>query len=370
MKGGCFMYPMLEINIKKIEHNLDYIKNRLAKDNISLTGVLKGCACLPEVVDMYKRKGLHSIGSSRIVQLKEIKLSDPTVNTMLVRIPMLGEIDDVVQYADVSLNSELVTLKALSETAHKFGKKHGVILMFDLGDLREGCFKEAELLELGEYVERSKYLHLLGIGTNLSCYGSILPTQENMDRLVKVSECLEHRINRELELISGGATSTFPLFDKGKLNYRISHLRIGEGILNHKDLPFYRDIDYPMYDDAFILKAQIVEIKDKPSYPIGEMSMDAFGNKPDYEDRGVERRAICAVGNQDIGTFEKLVPVDKDVRLIGSSSDHLILSISENADYEVGSIMEFEIFYPSLLYLANSKYVSKKYVYKIEDPKF
>ncbi len=364
------MYPLLEINIKKLEHNLDYVKNRLEEEGILLTGVLKGCACLPEVVEMYKNKGMHSLGSSRMRHLIEIKQSYPDVKTMLVRIPMLSEIDDVIRFANISLNSELATLKALCESANKYGVVHDVILMFDLGDLREGCFDESELLKLAEFVEKSKHLNLLGVGTNLSCYGSILPTEENMNRLVKVTEFLEHKINREIKFISGGSTSTFPLCDAGTLNPRINHLRIGEGMLNHKDLPFYRDIDYPMYDDAFILKAQIVEIKDKPSYPIGEMSMDAFGNKPDYQDRGVERRALCAVGNQDVGTFEKLVPVDKEVKLVGASSDHLIVSIREDSDYQVGSIMDFEIFYPAMLYLTNSRFVSKKYIYDIDNPKF
>ncbi len=361
------MYPLLEVNIKKLEYNLDYIKSKLAKEGILLTGVLKGCACLPAVVDMYKYKGIHSIGSSRMYHLRRIKEDDANIQAMLLRIPALCEVEDVIKYTEISLNSERITLDALNQMALKYNKVHKIILMFDLGDLREGCFDVEELLKLGEFVEKASNLYLLGIGTNLSCYGSIKPTKTNMDRLVEVAEILEDKIGRRLEIISGGATSTIPLIDEGILNSRINHLRVGEQILNNKDLPFYHDIHYPMYDDAFILKLQIVELKTKPSRPIGQMSIDAFGNTPEYEDRGLEKRAICSLGNLDVGSFNKLVPVDKNVHIVGASSDHLIVRFSDEVDYEVGSVMDFEVFYPAMLYLTNSAMTDKKYVYDISE---
>ncbi len=318
-------------------------------------------------LDIRSHRGTATQVTLEDKQLKQIKQSDSTVKTMLVRIPMISEAEDVVKFADVSLNSEIKTLKVLEETAKKLNIKHSVIIMFDLGDLREGCFDELELLKLGQFAEKSKYLHLLGVGTNLSCYGSILPTEINMNRLVQVTETLEESIDRKLEIISGGATSTFPMLDDDKLNPRINHLRMGEGILNNMDLPFYRDINYPMYDDAFILKAEIIEIKQKPSYPIGEKSMDAYGNIPEYVDKGIQTRAILAVGNQDIGSYTKLVPMNKNVELIGASSDHLIVSVNNDSDYDIGDIMEFKIFYPSMLYLSNSSLVKKEYVYALDE---
>ncbi len=357
------MYPILEINIRKLEENLDYIKLKLEKENIFLTGVLKGCGCLKEIVDMYKLKGLHSIASSRVKHLEEIKENDCKIPTMLLRIPMLSEIEDVIKYADISLNSELDTLKALEIEAKKQDKKHSIILMFDLGDLREGCFELSELLLQAEYVEKSSHLHLLGVSTNLSCYGSILPSEENIDRLVSIAEEIESKIGRELELISGGATTTLPLIDQGVLNKRINHLRIGEAILNNKDLPEYFNVHYPLHDDVFILKAQIVEIKNKPSYPIGDMLVDAFGNKPEYIDKGIQKRAILAIGNFDVGFYNKLIPVDEDIELIGASSDHLIISIKEDSDYKIGSVVEFEMYYPPMLYMTRRRLVHKKFIY-------
>ena len=57
---------------------------------------------------------------------------------MLIRIPMISEAEDVVRYTDISLNSEIKVAKALSKEAIKMGKIHEIILMVDVGDLREG----------------------------------------------------------------------------------------------------------------------------------------------------------------------------------------------------------------------------------------
>ncbi len=357
------MYPLLKIDINKLEYNLDFIKNRLNEKNIKITGVLKGCASLEGIVDLFAKKDLHSLASSRMKQIEKMKKRHNNLKTMLIRIPMLDEIESVIKYADISLNSELITLKALEKEAENKGVMHEVITMFDLGDLREGCFDEEEFFDISLYVENSKHLKLLGTGTNLSCYGSILPTKENINRLVEVTEKLEEKIKRKVELISAGATSSLPLFESGKMNERVNHLRLGESILNNKDLPEYFNLDYKLYDDIFKVEAQIVEIKEKPSHPIGQMVIDAFGRRPVYIDKGIQRRGILAMGRQDIADYDKLIPVDKNIEIIGASSDHLIIDLTNAKGYEIGSIVDFEMYYPPMLYLSNSDLVTKKYIY-------
>lgn len=86
----------------------------------------------------------------------------------------------------------------------------------------------------------------------------------------------------------------------------INHLRIAEAILLGKDLQVdwgIRDMDY-LRMDTFTLRAEVVEVRDKPTYPIGEFAIDAFGHKPVYEDRGIRRRAILALGRADVGELE------------------------------------------------------------------
>ena len=127
----------------------------------------------------------------------------------------------------------------------------------------------------------------------------------------------------------------------------IYNLRVGEGILLNRDLPDLWTVSVlNLHQQTFILKAQVIEIKDKPSYPIGESCIDAFGHLPVYTDRGIRKRAILAVGRQDFGMHDKLIPLLDGVEIIGSSSDHLIID-TENCKEKinVGDILEFDIYY-------------------------
>ena len=110
-------------------------------------------------------------------------------------------------------------------------------------------------------------------------------------------------IGRKLEIVSGGATSSFTLVHWGTMPEGINHLRIGEGILVAKDLQVdwgIHDMDY-LRMDCMTLRAQIVEVKNKPTHPVGPIMVDCFCNRPTYEDRGIRRRAIAGIGRADVG---------------------------------------------------------------------
>jgi len=283
---------------------------------------------------------------------------------MLVRLPMYCELEDLVKYVDISLNSELSTIELIDSLCKKNNKSHGVILMLDLGDLREGFIDSNELVNAAVFVEKNlEHIELKGIGTNLGCYGAIKPTVENLSKLVAVANEIEKRIGRKLEIISGGSTSSIPLLLEGKLPKGINNLRVGEGILLNRDLPdLWKVSVLNLHQQTFILKAQVIEIKDKPSYPIGESFIDAFGHIPVYTDRGIRKRAILAVGRQDFGMHDKLIPLLDGVEVIGSSSDHLIIDVENCKEkINVGDVLEFDIYYAPMLYLTASCNVKKTY---------
>jgi predicted amino acid racemase len=279
---------------------------------------------------------------------------------------MISEIGEVVKYADISLNSELETINKIENECRKQNKKHKIILMMDLGDLREGILDEDEFINTVLYIENNlKYVKLYGIGTNLSCYGSIKPTYKNLNKLCNVGIKIENKIGRDLDIISGGATTTLPLILENNIPKKINNLRIGEAILVGRDL-----IDYWGYDlkqihkDTIILKAEVIELKSKPSYPIGDMFIDAFGNKPIYEDRGIRKRAIVGIGKQDFVFHDSLIPLDEGIKIVGSSSDHLIIDIQDSTkNIELGDVINFGMFYPNVLFLTVSEYVKKEYIF-------
>ncbi len=356
------IYPQLQINHKKIMENVQEVVRLCKVSNISVSGVVKGVNGQKGVIESFASGGCAHIASSRIKQLEMTKQMDPNLQTMLLRIPMASELEDVVTWADISLNSEKQTIDWLEAICAKKNHHHGVLLMMDLGDLREGIIDRNELIALAIYVETHlKWVTLKGIGTNLGCYGAIRPTEENLGLLCDVALEIENAIGRPLELVSGGATSSLPLLLEGKMPSKINNLRIGEGILLNMDLPNIWGVTIPnLNQDTFTLLAQIVEIKTKPSYPIGEIFIDAFGHTPEYEDKGIQKRAILAIGKQDFAMEDKLLPVDAGVSIIGSSSDHLIVSIGDsNIDYQIGDIMGFKIYYGPMLHLCTCEHVLK-----------
>lgn len=358
-------YPLLEFDLEKLLHNAQIITNLCQSYGIEVAGIVKGFNAIPAGAFTIARGGCKQIGSSRIEHLKVLKDLGLRVPTMLVRIPMLDEAEDVIEYADISLNSNIATLRVLDATAKRLNKMHKVILMYDLGDLREGFFYRKDIADTACYVERDlENLELVGIGTNLGCYGSTKPTRENLFELAETAELIETQINRKLDYISGGGSTTLPALLQGEVPKKINHLRIGEAICNTQDLPRYFGVTIDGMDkDTFVLKAQIVELYNKPTYPIGELCVDAFGRKPIYIDRGIRLRAIVALGNQDTWDCSRLVPKDERIIVVGASSDHTILDIQDcDKAYKVGDVIEFNVLYQSMLFTTMSPTVNVKII--------
>ncbi|MDD3169385.1 MAG: alanine/ornithine racemase family PLP-dependent enzyme [Eubacteriales bacterium] len=357
MSNSEVRYPMVELDLKKFRNNIDQAVFRCGKLGIGLAGVIKGFTGIPEGAKQFAEAGCDYIASSRLEQIQGCIDYGIKASYMLIRVPMLSEIEEAVRITDISLNSEVEVLKALNKEALKQGKVHKVVIMIDLGDLREGFWDKKEFLDAALMVENEcDGLYLAGVGTNLGCYGSILATPEKMNELIADAEMVEKAIGRTLDIISGGATTSFPMVLNNTMPKRINNLRMGEGIILAKDLKDLLGLDMSfMYQDAFTLKAQIIELKDKPSYPVGQLSFDAFGNIGTYEDRGIRKRALLGMGKVDIAYPDMIYPRDKGIEVIGSSSDHLILDVEDaEREFKVGDIVEFDLCYATNVFVTNS----------------
>lgn len=347
-------YPQLEFDLALLRSNADAVISRCRGMGIRVCGVVKGVDGMPEAARVLRAAGAAELGTSRLEQVAKCRAAGVPGPWLLIRVPGLTELPDVVALCETSLQSEWPTLLALEEECLRQNKTHRVIVMTDLGDLREGFWDKKELVDVCERVERDlPHVQLAGIGVNLTCYGSTKPTPEKMNELVGLARQVEQRIGRKLEIVSGGATSSFTLVHWGTMPAGVNHLRIGEAILLGKDLQVdwgIRDMDY-LRMDALTLRAEVVEVKDKPTYPIGEFAIDAFGRKPVYEDRGIRRRAILALGRADVGELESLIPREPGLTVIGGSSDHCIVDVEDcPRRLQVGDIVEFSLCYSHMLY--------------------
>lgn len=355
------MYPRLEINIDKLKVNAKTLVNKCKNNNLEVAMVTKVYCAIPEVVSELVDTGIDYIADSRIKNIK--KLKDINLPKMLLRIPMISEIEELVKYVDISFNSEMETIQRINEEAKKINKIHKVVLMVDLGDLREGYFKEEELFDAVNEILKLENIEFIGLGTNLTCYGAVIPSNENLSRLSNLAKKIESKFNIKLPFVSGGNSSSIYLIDKNQLPKGITNLRPGEAIALGKETAYGNPIE-GTYQDVFKLICEIIEIKNKPSVPIGEIGVDAFGNKPHYEDRGIRRRAIIGIGRQDIN-IASIIPVDSKIDILGASSDHLILDITDSEkNYNVGDKVEFLLEYGGLMAAATSEYVYKEIVHE------
>ncbi|MGE5653426.1 MAG: alanine/ornithine racemase family PLP-dependent enzyme [Bacillota bacterium] len=345
------------IDLAKISHNSRIMVSKCAQAGMIVVGVVKAVSGSPEVATAMLDGGVQWLADSRIENLTRLRQAGLQQTLMLLRTPHLGEVEQVVATADISLNSELATIRALGETACRQGKVHQIVFMVDVGDLREGVMPD-DVMPLVHEIALVPGTELVGLGTNVGCYGGLVPTPENTTIICDLAKEIREKIGLDLPYLSGGNTRTSILLDDGGMPPGLHHLRLGEGILLGNYTLDGRKIP-GSYQDAFILQAPVIELKTKPSRPQGVIARDAFGQIPAYEDKGLRRRAIVAVGRQDLGAGW-LIPLDQGVEILGASSDHLIVDICDAVhDIEVGSILSFRLDYGSLVGLMTSPYVDK-----------
>ncbi len=349
------MYPRLMIHLDKYRENLVKMIELCDKNNIALVPVTKVFCAEQPFIDVINQTSIEVIGDSRILNLKSMQT---TKKKMLLRLPMLSEVSEVIQYCDMSLNSEWDVLVALNEEAKKQHKTHGFLLMIDLGDLREGLYYQALNDDFIKNLATLDHLHMLGIGTNLTCYGGVIPSKDVYHKLENVLKRCEEVSGQKMMIISGGNSSSVDMLIKGELPSYINQLRIGESIILGRETA-YGTMIKGFFDDVMTLEVEIIELKEKPSQPEGDIGMDAFGETHHFEDRGLILRALGAVGRQDVAIAHLIPP--KGIHLLGASSDHLVMEIVEGT-YHVGDIITFKLTYGGILSLMTSRYVEKCYV--------
>lgn len=359
-------YPVLEVNLEAIRNNARVMREYCMARGVSIAGVVKVSDGDLRVARALYEGGCTQLAAPRIVHLKQIKQALPQVEAMLIRIPTPSEAAEVVRDCDISLNSEADTLRALNSTAGRLGKVHGVVLMLDVGDLREGVTSEESLLPLALLVERAlPNLRLMGIGTTYACFGGLMPTQENLGTLAHAVKRVEEAIGRKLGIVSGGSSINLTLLaNGGGMPPEITHLRLGGSIINPVSIRRNRNVAIPgIREDTFTLTAELVEVAVKPSRPSGTQGRNWAGDVVDFPDLGLRRRAILALGSQDVGDARKLIPRDVGVRVVRNSSDHTILDITDSGkDWRPGDKVSFGLYYMPLLYAFATRHVAIHYL--------
>ncbi len=319
-------------------------------------GVSKATLGNPEIAKAMIQGGVKFIADSRIENIQEMKNAGVSTQFVLLR-TALSQAEAVIRNVDISLNTELKTVRELSRYAKIYHTTHQIIIMVEMGDLREGILP-CDLSQFIKAILGLPNIKIIGIGCNLACYGGIKPDAQKMGELSKLADAIEKEFEINLEIISGGNSANYEWCESTQQVGRINNLRLGESILlgcetiNRKAIP-------GLYTSAFKLIAEVIESKEKPSVPFGEICQNAFGIVPTFRDRGIRRRVIIALGRQDI-LVSGLSP-SNGLEILGSSSDHVVLDSNHSA-CEVGSEVKFNLDYGGLLSAMTSPFITKQFI--------
>lgn len=348
----------------KLQHNFQYLQKLFAANHIEwaiVTKLLCGNSLfLREVI----RLGLQELCDSRISNLKKIKQiaaeEGRQVQTVYIKPPAKKSIKSLVQYADVSFNTEYATMKLLSDEARRQGKIHKVVIMIELGDLREGVMGE-QLIDFYRSVFELPNLEITGIGANLNCLHGVMPSEDKLIQLSLYKQLIEANFDQKIPWVSGGTSVVLPLLLKRRLPKGTNHFRIGETLYFGVNLFSGKTIK-GMKADVLKFDAQIIEMQEKPRVPIGQLEENPSGDvfEVDESDYGkTSYRAILDVGLLDINP-DYLRPIDNHLSISGASSDMIVIDVGNTRrNYKVGDFISFKLKYMGALSLLNSNYIEK-----------
>jgi len=348
--------PRLELDLGKIHHNARVLVNRLSKRGISVSGVTKATLGSPELAKTLMAAGVTGLADSRIENIQIMRSAAIDAPMTLIRTPMISQAALVVESADISLNSELDVISELSKAAGAAKCMHGVILMVELGDLREGIMP-ADLEETVRQTLRFPNIALKGIGTNLACRSGVVPDAQNMGRLSALADEIDATFGPVLEVVSGGNSGNLEWALGTADTGRINNLRLGEALLLGRE-PLHRKPIEGLYIDAITIFAEVIESKIKPSQPWGEIGETAFGAATPASDSGCISQAIFALGQMDTDPSGLTPP--SGIKILGSSSDHLVVDCGKGLP-SMGSEMSFGVNYSALIRAMASPLVTNKF---------
>ncbi|MFN3996928.1 alanine racemase [Algoriphagus sp.] len=353
----------LTLNLDKLKVNFLFLKQLFEVKEVSW-GVVSKLLCgnklfLQELINL----GIEEIHDSRISNLAMVKRLNRSVQTVYIKPVSKKNVGQMVEFADVSLNSELETIKMISQEAVKQEKLHKIIIMVETGDLREGVLGE-NLVDFYERVFELPNIEVIGLGTNLNCLNGVMPSTDKLIQLSLYKQIIELKFGKKIPWVSAGTSVTIPLMLAHQLPKGINHFRVGETLFFGVDLVEEKVIE-GMYGDVFELEAEIIELQEKPLLPIGVLGMNPQGEFAEIDESLYGKtsfRAILDIGLLDVDP-KYLITSDPEIEILGASSDMLILNLGPNEKgLKVGETLTFKLKYMGALALMNSNYIEKSVV--------
>jgi len=349
----------ITIDLDALKHNLQAVNGMMDRHGATWSLVVKMLCGHADTLRALQSLGVHSMADSRLANLRAVERVVPDFESWYLRLPHRSAIPDIVSLADVSLNSETEIIEALDAEARRQDRLHRIIVMIELGDLREGVLP-GSLVKFYKRIFRLRNVNVLGIGANLGCLSGAVPNIDQFMQLVLYKELLELKFDHRLPMISAGSSIILPLLEAGQVPAGINHFRIGEAVFLGTDLVNGGTLP-GMRDDVITVEAEIVEIKEKGLMPLGDTTgltpFEPLDNDSTPGQRGY--RAIVTLGQLDT-EVGGLTPLDREHQIAGASSDLTVVNVgSEPRDLRIGGSIRFRPNYGATLRLMNNPYMER-----------
>ncbi|WP_417522484.1 alanine racemase [Marinovum sp.] len=336
--------PRVEIDLTRITENTRSLVDRLAARRITVTGVTKAVCGHPDVARAMLKGGAVGLADARVSNVLRLREAGITAPISLIRAPMQGDIDRVVQCCDSSYNTEADTIEKLAAAARLNGVVHDVVLMVEMGDNREGILPD-DLAKLAAGIVTLPGLALKGIAANFACLGNTAPTAGDMALLSRLADAVDGACGPFVDLVSAGGSANLLWALSTAAPGRINNLRLGEAILLGVDPVTGRPIE-GLHLDAFTFVAEVIETSIKlretqaaPRDPApAPLRLVRTGDGP--------TRSVLAVGQQDTDTCGLVFR--EGIISQGATSDHTVIC-STNPRALVGSDMTMGLNYSALM---------------------
>lgn len=333
--------PSVEIDPGKIRRNTQTLVQRLDRRGIKVLGVTKAVCGHPEVANAMLSGGATGLADARISNVERMRKAGIMAPISLIRTPMISQADHVVRHCEASYNSEFAVLERLGAAALQQGSVHAVILMVEMGDMRDGI-PPKDLIEFAKRAVSIRGVALKGIAANFACLGNVAPDQDAMLALSTLATDLESDCGPKVRTVSGGGSACISWALAASSPDRINELRLGEAILLGVD-PLTGNRIEGLHTDAFKLKAEVIETKIKTQLRSG------------IEDR-CSIRSILAIGRQDVDPAGLSFPVG--VAFAGATSDHMVVE-TKTIPLKVGSEVSLKMNYDGLMRVMSAPGITK-----------
>lgn len=348
------------IDLAVLRRNVRCISAIMEEHGATWSLVTKVLCGHPETMSALAGLDVESLGDSRLENLEAAAEAAPAMRRWYLRPPAVSAARRIVELAHVSLVTEIDALDALDREAGRRGVVHRVIVMVEVGELREGVLPSA-LLAFARRAVDLRNLEILGVGANVGCLSGTVPTIEQLSPLPLYRKLIELEFGLPVPLVSAGSSIVLSSLLQGNVPEGINHYRIGEAAFLGTDLLRGGTLDG--MENAFTIEAEILEIGEKNLVPLGEISEEVapFGTGPGRESAPGERahRALVGIGQLDT-EVNGLTPLDPEHRIAGASSDIAVVSLGANrSGLSVGDTIRFRPDYPAVARAMNSRYLRR-----------